>query len=72
MSEKNTAPAVKEAPAAKAQGYRFKKGATTLVHPSLGTLTLDHLKDPRIIRAIKRMDEKKETNRYFETNIEAA
>jgi hypothetical protein len=50
--------------------YRFKGGATEVMHPFLGVLTLEHLANPVIIAALRRCDERKDTTEFVTTNLE--
>lgn len=67
------APTVEQvAKAMPTSGYRFKGGAKEKMHPFLQGITLDHLKDPKIIAAIHKLDAKGTTKGYFAANIEPA
>lgn len=68
MADEKTPAPVKPA----AKGYAFKNGAKQVMHPVLGALTVDHLKNEKVIAAIKKLDEKKETQGFFEAMIVSA
>lgn len=68
MAEETKAPAP-----AKAKTYRFKGGHSSITHPSMRiTITVDELKNPMVIQAIKKEDARGRTKGWFDAHIEEA
>ena len=55
------------APAGKAP--KFKNGANEMRHPVLGIITNLHLENPIVLKAIDKMDERKETKEWRKQHI---